>query len=166
MGQELSGWGCSLGWGPHSKAEAGAPCSGTSVKGGSGELAETMAILPAPLHCLSLQGLGWLIFFLQGQNSAYHTLATYGWRVAVGQGEGGDIIARMTSDPAKSLGRPGQCKPQRQSGLCPQGLKKKTSGSQAVPLETSPLSAHKCHPLFRLRMAPSPLLGSSRIHAK
>lgn len=79
-----------------SRLRQGAHCPGTSVEVGNRELADTVT---APLHGLSLLGLGWLTFFSQGQNSVFRTWATYGGQVAE---EGGSIIARVTP-MAKSL---------------------------------------------------------------
>lgn len=106
---------------------------GTSAEVGTGKLAEAMAALPAPRLCLPRHGLGWLGFFSQGCFLQF----IIPWP-PVGQGDRPGIAARMTSDLAKSLSSPGQCKPREQPGLRQQVLKKKTKRSAQKPHRYQP----------------------------
>lgn len=115
---------------------------GTSAEVGTGKLAEAMAALPAPGLCLPRHGLGWLGFFSQGCFLQF----IIPWP-PVGQGDRPGIAARMTSDLAKSLSSPGQCKPREQPGLRQQVLKKKKK-KNGQPRNLTAISPQKA-PFYR-----------------
>lgn len=119
---------------------------GTSAEVGTGKLAEAMAALPAPRLCLPRHGLGWLGFFSQGCFLQF----IIPWP-PVGQGDRPGIAARMTSDLAKSLSSPGQCKPREQPGLRQQVLKKKKKNGQ--PRNLTAISPQKA-PFYRTFCGP------------